>query len=173
MPAWVRYSIIAPVVLIAALIGWVVSSVTTPAVLAPSGDMIELSDEPPLDSPPLLRALEFAFQPNARSRHPYETYFNMMDITEHVSKPALGEWKPYAPVEAVAVADAERLWQSGLLENLWVDVREDVYPNGVSGRHVVFNFVERDGDAVVPADPPRVPEPYATLPVGTDRLYPR
>ena len=168
MPAWARYSLLV-VVLMAALIGWLVRA---PDVLAPSGDVVETARKPPLDSPLLLRSVEFAFPPTARSKHTYETYFNMMDITEYVSKPSLGDWKPYAPVEAVAVADAERLWQSGLLESLWVDVREDGYPNGVPARRVVFNFVERDGDAVVPAGPPRVPEAYATLPVGTARLYP-
>ena len=40
------------------------------------------------------------------------TYFDMMDLTESVSKPSLGAWRPYAFAEGVVVADAEQLWQS-------------------------------------------------------------
>jgi hypothetical protein len=71
------------------------------------------------------------------------------------------------------LASAERLWQSGLLESLWVDVKDYPYVNGVVGRNVVFNFVERDGEAVAPDGPPRVPESYSMVPTGTARLYPR
>ena len=86
MPAWVRYSLLVAVVLMAVLIGWLVKA---PAVLAPSGDVVEIAFEPPLDSPPLLRYVEFAFPPfppTAGSKHPFQTYFKMMDICQGRSK---------------------------------------------------------------------------------------
>ena len=55
---------------------------------------------PPEDSPELFRAMEFRFHPQGEQaqRH-YTTYFGMMEGTEYVSKPSLGEWIPYASAE--------------------------------------------------------------------------
>ena len=169
MAGWVRSSLPVAVVLMAALLGWLVMS---PAGVAPSADIIEIADEPPLDSPTVFRTIELRFPIDLVPRRPLEDYLEMMDLTVYASLPSRGEWRPYAGTEPFIEAAAERLWQSGLLESLWVDVVEAPYPSGVPARRVVFNFVEHDGDAAAPLGPPRVPDAYATLPMQTSRLYP-
>ncbi len=128
---------------------------------------------PPEDSPELFRAMEFRFHPQGEQaqRH-YTTYFGMMEGTEYVSKPSLGEWIPYASAAEVVVADAERLWRSGLLDSIWVDVTDQPYENGVAGKHVIFNFVESSQIQPEPAESP-VPAPgFENPPPGHERLYP-
>ena len=170
MLGWVRYALMVGILLMGSLLVWLVRG---PAPVAPPLDVSEIDAEPPVDSPPLLRTVELNFDEQGIPRGPGVTYLEMMDLPSYVSRPSLAEWKPYADAEPVILADAERLWQSGLLESLWVDVLEESYANGVEGRHVVFHFIERDGGAVVPTNPPRVREAYDILPLGTSRLYPR
>ena len=52
---------------------------------------------PPEDSPALVSALEFRFPTQGEQpQRDFRTYFGMMEVTEYVSKPSLGEWIPYA-----------------------------------------------------------------------------
>ncbi len=131
---------------------------------------------PPEDSPELFRAMEFRFQPQGEQpQRDYKTYFEMMEGIQYVSKPSLGEWIPYASAEEVVVADAERLWRSGLLDSIWVDVTDRPYENGVAGKHVIFNFVESSQNQTLPypGESP-VPAPGFEAPAaGHDRLYPQ
>ncbi len=172
MTAWVRYALMVGVILLGGLVVWLVRS--SPVVTAPSFSVFETEREPPADSPPLLRSIEFNFDAQGgQPRRNMQQYLAMVELVGRVSKPSSGDWRPYVGAEQVILVDADRLWRSGLLESLWVDVVDEPYPNGVAGRRVVFNFVERDGEAAAPAGPPRVPESYSTLPTGTARLYPR
>ncbi len=146
---------------------------TTARPIASSFGQGQIAAAPPEDSPALFRAMEFRFHPQGEQaqRH-YTTYFGMMEGTEFVSKPSLGEWIPYASAEEVVVADAERLWRSGLLESIWVDVTDQPYENGVAGKHVIFNFVESSQIRPEPAEFP-VPAPgFENPPPRHERLYP-
>ena len=120
-----------------------------------------------------MSAVEFRFPTQGEQpQRDYRTYFGMMEVTEYVSKPALGEWIPYASAEELVVADAERLWRSSLLESIWVDVTDQPYENGVAGKHVIFNFVESSQIRPEPAESP-VPAPgFENPPPGHERLYP-
>ena len=133
----------------------------------------QIPPAPPEDSPELFRAMEFRFLPQGEQpRRDYETYFGMMEGTEYVSKPSLGEWIPYASAEEVVVADAERLWRSGLLDSIWVDVTDRPYENGVVGKHVIFNFVESAEIRPEPAESPVPSSGFENPPPRHERLYP-
>jgi outer membrane protein insertion porin family len=55
--------------------------------------------------------------------------------------PAEGRWEPYD--EAAILADFWNLWRTNFLDNLWIEVIDEPYANGVAGRNVVFHIEER------------------------------
>ena len=81
-------------------------------------------------------------------------------------------WVTYEEAEPFIVTDADRLWNTGWLESLWVEVRDDPYPNGVLGKRVIFNMAELDGEPVVPTGPPTLPAGFEEPPADHERLYP-
>ena len=165
MASWVRYPLVVSVIGVSGLLVWLTTGPDTHPT-SPRLESLQLTRYP-------LRKVELRFPIEGHPRRPASSYQDAMDIADRVSKPSYGDWRPYAEAVPVIMSDAERLWQSGLLESLWVDATEERYPNGGSGVRVVFNFVERDGDVVVPTVSPRVPDDYEVLPMGTERLYPR
>ena len=63
-------------------------------------------------------------------------------------------WMPYD--EAVLQADFWKLWRTEFLEDLWIEVIDEPFENGVMGKHVVFHYEERARLKVVdyvPANP--------------------
>ena len=54
---------------------------------------------------------------------------------------------PYDP--QTAIDDFRRLWDTGFLDNLWVDVKDVPYENGVIGKHITFNLEERQRVKIV------------------------
>ena len=100
---------------------------------------------PPEDSPALVRTLEFDFSAQGNvSNVPYETYFYHMRITENVSAPREGRWVPYTEeTEQMLRDDFVRLWDTGFLDDLSIEVRDEPYDNGVMGKHITFKFEER------------------------------
>ncbi len=101
---------------------------------------------PPADSPPLLRYIELRFptQGNVSVIDPqtYQYY-----IQSQPSRPSDGVWMPYD--EQSVLADFRRLWNTNFLDNLWVEVKDAPYPNGVIGKHVIFNMEERQRVKIV------------------------
>ena len=130
--------------------------------------------QPPANSPPLMRRLEYRFptQDN-RSLRFVRTYVLQAETWDHVSFPSRDRWVPYSEAESVILDDAERFWKSGQFESLWVDVVDRPFENGVVGRVVTFNFVER-ADIEIPRSeyPPPPPPEYRQPPAGSERLYP-
>ena len=129
--------------------------------------------QPPPGSALLLRAVEFRFptQGNISSRRP-DTYVRQIEVRRHVSLPSQDRWLPYAEAEAFIVEDAERLWRSGQLETLWVEVRDDPYENGVMAKRLIFNFVERLDVEIPAAAYPTPPPMYRVPQPDHERLYP-
>src|ERR1043165_823757 len=101
---------------------------------------------PPPDSPPLVRLVEIAFPAQGNtSLIESETY--LYYIHTRPSRPSAGEWVPYdaqAPLD-----DFKRLWATGFLDNVWVEVKDVPYDNGVVGKHIVFNLEERQRVKIV------------------------
>ena len=129
--------------------------------------------QPPADSPPLMTLLEYRFptQDN-RSLRFVRTYVLQAETSRHVSVPSRDRWVSYSEAEPVILDDAERFWQSGQFESLWVDVVDRPFENGVVGRLVVFNFVEQADIEIQTADYPTPPPEYRQPPAGYERLYP-
>src|SRR6187401_2605708 len=51
------------------------------------------------------------------------------------------QWKPYD--ESIILADFWKLWRTEFLEDEWIQVIDEPFPNGVIGKHVVFHLEER------------------------------
>ncbi|MCX6552205.1 MAG: outer membrane protein assembly factor BamA, partial [Acidobacteria bacterium] len=101
---------------------------------------------PPADSPPLLRYIELRFptQGNVSVIDPqtYQYY-----IQSRPSRSSDGVWAPYD--EKTVLEDFKRLWNTNFLDNLWVEVKDAPYDNGVNGKHVIFNMEERQRVKIV------------------------
>ena len=107
---------------------------------------------PPDGSPPLLQNIELRFpaQGNVASVDA-QTYLYYMEITNHLSLASQSKWVPYdETIERVALEDHRRLWDTGFLTDIWIEVIDDEgWPNGVEGKRIVFNMEERERVKIV------------------------
>jgi outer membrane protein insertion porin family len=104
---------------------------------------------PPAGSPPMLRSirLEFPTQGNASVIEP-QTY--LFYIKTRPSRPSDGVWVPYdESVEKSVLEDFKTLWATNFLDNLWIEVRDAPYANGVMGKEVWFFMEERQRVKIV------------------------
>jgi outer membrane protein insertion porin family len=108
----------------------------TPAPPAATGQPARL---PPPGSPPLVRyiQLQFPTQGDVSVIDP-QTY--LYYIQTQASRPSEGLWVPYR--EETVLEDFKRLWGTKFLDNLWIDVKDVPYDNGVIGKHVIYNLEE-------------------------------
>ena len=129
--------------------------------------------QPPEDSPPLMRRLEYRFPTqNNRSSRFVRTYVLQAETWDYVSVPSRDRWVSYSEVEPVILDDAERFWKSGQFESLWVDVVDRPFENGVVGRVVTFSFVELAEIEIPTSDYPTPPPEYRQPLSGYERVYP-
>ena len=106
---------------------------------------------PPEDSPELLRTVQVAFpnQGNVSSIDP-QTYLYYMEVPNYRSLPSQNKWEPYTEeTERIIREDFRRLWDTGFLDDLWIEVIDEPWPNGVIGKRVIFNFAERERVKIV------------------------
>ncbi len=61
--------------------------------------------------------------------------------------PSQNKWAPYD--EDAVQADFWNLWRTNFLDNLWIEVIDEPYDNGVMGKHVIFHIEERSRVKVV------------------------
>jgi outer membrane protein insertion porin family len=101
---------------------------------------------PPPGSPPLVRLVEIAL-PNQGNASLVESETYLYYIHTRPSRPSAGEWVPYDPQGPLA--DFKRLWGTGFLDNLWVEIKDVPYENGVVGKHIIFNLEERQRVKIV------------------------
>ena len=80
----------------------------------------------------------------------YNTYLYYMQIKDEVSLPSQQKWTPYTDetVELI-LDDYQRLWDTGFLNDLWVEVIDTPYDNGVPAKTVIFNMEERERVKIV------------------------
>lgn len=106
---------------------------------------------PPPDSPTLFTTIQLLFptQGNVASVEG-QTYLYYMESDQHVSLPSQGRWTPYdETIEQLLLADYERLWDTGFLTDLTIEIVDDPYPNGVQGRRAIFVMEERERVRIV------------------------
>jgi outer membrane protein insertion porin family len=102
--------------------------------------------QPPAGSPPVVRVIEIAF-PNQGNVSLVDPQTYLYYIHTRPSRPSVDEWAPFDP--QIVLEDFRRLWATGFLENLSIDVRDVPYDNGVVGKHIVFNLEERQRVKIV------------------------
>ena len=72
-----------------------------------------------------------------------QTYLYYIQAKDLISKPSENTWKPYDDAaEKIVLEDFKRLWGTHFLDNLWIDVRDYTFSNGVVGKIVVYNMEE-------------------------------
>jgi outer membrane protein insertion porin family len=71
-------------------------------------------------------------------------------IQTKYSQPSQGTWVPYdETVEKTIHDDFHRLWNTNFLDNLWIDVKDYTFTNGVVGKLVTYNMEERQRVKIV------------------------
>ena len=106
---------------------------------------------PPPDSPTLLRniAIQFPTQGNVAGVD-YNTYLYYIQVKDHVSLPSQQKWAAYTDETVeIVLDDYQRLWDTGFLSDLWVEVIDTPYDNGVPAKTVIFNMEERERVKIV------------------------
>ena len=111
----------------------------------------EAASLPPAGSPVLMRNMELRFptQGNVPSVE-LNTYLYYMELKNHVSSPSQGRWVPYnEATEQVVLEDFQKLWDTGFLNDIWIEVVDEPWENGVEGKRVIFNLEERERVKIV------------------------
>ena len=98
---------------------------------------------PPTGSGPVVYLISPCFErQGGRSRIGPEAY--LRDIQLKPSRPSRGEWTPYdAAAEQVIFEDFQRLLKNRPLNDLSVEIRDYAFSNGVIGKLVSYNMIER------------------------------
>ena len=112
----------------------------TPGRQNPSNPAREPARLPPANSPPLVNCVELRAHPVNETMVPLETY--QYYIRMPLTRPSQNQWARFD--EAAILSDFKSLWGTGFLDNLWVEVIEEPFANGVSAKHVVFHIEERN-----------------------------
>ena len=106
---------------------------------------------PPEGSSTLLKQVELRFPTQGNvGGVDYDTYLYYMEIKDHISLPSQGKWVPYTEAtEQIVLDDHQRLWETGFLSDLWIEIVDDPYSNGVPAKRIVFNLEERERVKIV------------------------
>ncbi len=141
----IRTSLVAAVAV--GVLGASTAGAQPPAVATPPAPQAQpVLKLPPADSPALLRSIELRFptQGNVSVIEP-QTY--LYYIESRPSRSSDGVWTPFD--EKSILEDFKRLWATNFLDNIWVEVNDAPYDNGVVGKRVVFNLEERQRVKIV------------------------
>jgi outer membrane protein insertion porin family len=94
---------------------------------------------PPTGSPVLLRCMHLIAHPVNETVVEQQTYDYYIK-----TKRTDSATKVFAPYDEASIkADFWSLWRTGFLDNLWIEVLDEPYANGVDAKHVVFHIEER------------------------------
>jgi outer membrane protein insertion porin family len=105
--------------------------------------------QPPAGSGPVILFIApcFEAQGNA-SVIESQTYVYYIQLKPSV--PSQGQWVPYTDAtEKIIQDDFHRLWNTNFLDNLFVEVTDYKFPNGVIGKIVTYNMEERQRVKIV------------------------
>src|SRR5207237_4220624 len=78
------------------------------------------------------------------------TYLYYIQLKDKLSKPSQNVWVAYDDaIEKIILDDFKRLMATNFLDNLWIDVRDYTFSNGVVGKIVTYNMEERQRVKIV------------------------
>jgi outer membrane protein insertion porin family len=93
---------------------------------------------------PLFRTLQIEFHPLNESLIEASTYLYYIQAQNLLSRPSAGVWQPFnEQTEQTLIEDFRRLWATNFLDNLWIEVKDQPWDNGVMGKHVIVHMEER------------------------------
>jgi outer membrane protein insertion porin family len=95
---------------------------------------------PPAGSPPLVRCIQPLFHPLNESLLDVETTY-LYYIKTRGSLMSRQQWQPYK--EDALLADFNAVWRTGFLDDMWIEVVDEPYENGVVGKHIIYHMEER------------------------------
>ena len=105
------------------------------------------SAQPAADSGPVFLTMELRFHPVNQSVIEPETY--LYYVRTRPRSPS-GGWVAYdAQAERQLLDDFQRLWGTNFLDDLWIEVNDSQFENGVVGKRVVFHLEERQRVKIV------------------------
>ena len=106
---------------------------------------------PPANSGPVLWQIALCFEAQGNvSLIDLQTYLYYTQLKDVISKPTEKLWRPYNDgTEKIILEDFKRLWATNFLDNLWIDVRDYTFSNGVVGKIVIYNMEERQRVKIV------------------------
>jgi outer membrane protein insertion porin family len=96
--------------------------------------------QPPAGTTPLLRCMQIVAHPVNETLVDPQTYAFYIRTPQPDS--ARDRWVPFD--EESILADFASLWKTNFLENLWIEVLDEPFENGVPGKHVIFHIEERN-----------------------------
>jgi outer membrane protein insertion porin family len=104
---------------------------------------------PPAGSGPVVYTIAPCFQAQGgQSVIEPQTYLYYIQLKP--SRPSEGVWVPYNDeTEKTILEDFHRLWNTNFLDNLWIDVEDYHFSNGVIGKMVTYNMEERQRVKIV------------------------
>src|SRR2546428_6093179 len=104
---------------------------------------------PPDNSGPLVSLIAACFEAQGgASVIDAETYLYYIQLKQ--SRPSEGVWMPYDDTtENTIREDFRRLWNTNFLDNLWIEVSDYTFSNGVVGKMVTYNMEERQRVKIV------------------------
>src|SRR5262245_12857127 len=116
-----------PAALLAAVLLWpAAASAQTKPCPAPA-------KQPPANSPVLVRCMELVAHPVNETVVEQATY--AFYIKSPQTFPSRDIWAPYS--EDAVQADFWNLWHTNFLDNLWVEVIDEPFDNGIMAKHVI------------------------------------
>jgi outer membrane protein insertion porin family len=95
--------------------------------------------QPPATSPVLLRCVQLVAHPVNETVVEQETYQFYIKARGSIS--SQDNWVAYN--EDAIQSDFWNLWHTNFLDNLWVEVIDEPYDNGIVGKHVIYHIEER------------------------------
>jgi outer membrane protein insertion porin family len=99
--------------------------------------------QPPAGSAPVLRTIQIRF-PKQRDVSAIEPQTYLYYIKTQPSRPSTGKWVMWSDeLRQSLLEDYRRLWATSFLDDLTLSVEDRPYPNGVIGKHVIFDMEER------------------------------
>jgi outer membrane protein insertion porin family len=106
---------------------------------------------PPANSGPVLWLIAPCFEAQGgTSLVEPQTYLYYIQLKDKLSRPSENVWVPYSEeTEKTIRGDFHRLWNTNFLDNLWIDVGDYTFSNGVVAKLVTYNMEERQRVKIV------------------------